>query len=70
MNLYTNTIPFDIGYVAGDKDKIIHAGSTFALIAVNGGGFLLKPPKGANCEFVNVLPEIFKIAFKEVELGE
>lgn len=70
LNLYTNTIPFDIGYGPENKTKLIPSGSTFALIAVNGGGFLLKPPKDANCEFIHVMPEIFNIAFKEVDLTD
>lgn len=69
MNLYTNTIPFDTGY-GPDKKKLIPVGSTFALAAVNGGGYLLIPPKSTGCEMIHVMPEIFNAAFKEVELTE
>lgn len=68
MNLYTNTIPFDICAVG--KNSIIPVGSTFALVAVNSFGFLLKPPKNTECEIVHVVVDVFNIAFKEVELGE
>lgn len=70
MNLYTNTLPFDTGYSHDSKENIIPAGHTFGLIAVSCGGFILKTPKRANCESVHVMPAIFEIAFKEVELGE
>ncbi len=70
LNLYTNTIPFDTGYGPDNKVKLIPVGSTFAMIAVNGGGYLLKPPKSTGCEFIHVMPEIFNAAFKEVELTE
>ena len=64
LNLYTNTLPFDTGYSPDNQETIIPAGSTFGLIAVNGGGFILKPPKIAKCENLHVMPDIFKVAFK------
>ena len=66
MHLYTNTLPFDIGYSPDNKETIIPAGSTFGLVAVNCSGFILKPPKDAKCESVHVMIDIFKFAFKEV----
>ena len=69
MNLYTNTMPFDTGF-SPESTKVIPVGATFGLIAVNCGGMLLKPPKNSGCEVLHVMPEIFKMAFKEVELGE
>lgn len=53
-----------------NKEDIVPAGHTFGLIAVSCGGFILKAPKCANAEIVHVMPEIFKIAFKEVDLDE
>ncbi len=70
LNLYTNTLPFDTGFVPNNEENIIPVGHTFRLIAVNCGGFILKTPKRANCESVHVMPEVFKLAFKEVELDE
>jgi hypothetical protein len=69
LNLYTNTIPFDTGF-SKETTSIIPVGSTFGLISVNCGGFLLRPPKSAKEEVLHVMPEIFKLAFKEVELTE
>ena len=68
MNLYTNTIPFDICAVG--KNSIIPAGSTFALVAVNSFGFAKAAKKNTECEIVHVVADVFNIAFKEVELGE
>ena len=70
MNLYTNTLPFFASYSPDHKQIIIPVGSTFGLVAVNCCGFILKPPKSISGETEHVMPEIFKIAFKEVEPGE
>ncbi len=70
LNLYTNTLPLNTGATLSDKENTIPVGHTFGLIAVSCGGFILKTPKCANCESVHVMPEVFKIAFKEVDLDE
>jgi len=70
LNLYTNTMPFDTGFSQKNEENIIPAGHTFGLIAANCAGFILKAPKRANCETIHVMPEVFKVAFKEVDLTE
>ena len=69
MNLYTNTIPFDVSHSMNEQ-HLVPIGSTFGLIGANPCMIMLRPPKNQHTEVISVNPDIFKLFFKEVDLSE
>lgn len=69
MNLYTNTIPFDVANTMNDQ-ALVPIGSTFGLVGANPCMVILRPPKNQHTEVISVSTEIFKLFFKEVDLSE
>lgn len=67
MTFYTNVIPVIID--SGLKEeRSIPIGSTFSLVGVDGFGLRVKAPKSFGDGHLHIHAEIFKMAFKELDI--
>ncbi len=73
MKLYTNVMPYSLGYGKDNKPEFIEVGTTFAVMGADFNGIIIKQVSEVNKSKdddtlpCSVNPSIFNVAFKEVE---